>query len=163
MEPLQEVQMITKDNVAAAFRYTPEDGRLWWVDYVRRPSWNGREAGNNTPNGYRKIKFRGRQLLTHRVAWLLHYGVWPSGDIDHIDGDPLNNRIDNLRDVSHRVNMQNQVHAQARNPDRLVGATKKKGKWMAQININGKSKYLGLFATAQEAHEVYLNAAKGST
>ena len=155
--------MLTKHTVGAALRYTPEDGKLWWVDCVRRPSWNGREAGNNTANGYRKIKFRGQQLLTHRVAWLLYYGVWPTGDIDHIDGNPLNNRIGNLRDVSHRVNLQNQVHAQARNPKRLVGATKKGNRWMAQININGKSKYLGLFATAHEAHKIYLTAARGNT
>jgi len=163
MEHLKEVQMLAKHDVGAAFRYTPEDGRLWWINYVRRPSWNGREAGNNTANGYRKIKFRGQQLLTHRVAWLLYYGVWPKGDIDHIDGNPLNNRIGNLRDVSRRTNLQNQVHAQARDPARLVGATRKNGKWMAQININGKSKYLGLFTTAHEAHKVYLNAVRENT
>ena len=74
-------------------KYTPEDGKVWWVKHPRRSTANGTEAGNMMQNGYRKLKFGGKQYLTHRVAWLLHHGCWPIGDIDHIDGNPSNNKL----------------------------------------------------------------------
>ena len=66
-------------------------------------------------NGYRKLKFRGKQYLVHRIAWLLQHGSWPVGDIDHIDGNPSNNKLENLRDVPHSVNLQNRKSAEAGN------------------------------------------------
>jgi hypothetical protein len=136
-------------------KYTPEDGKVWWVKHPRRSTANGTEAGNMMQNGYRKLKFCGKQYLTHRVAWLLHYGSWPIGDIDHIDGNPSNNRLDNLRDVSHSINLQNRKSATRKNKTGFLGVVKRKNKYAAHITKNGKQVYLGLFETAEFAHQAY--------
>lgn len=74
--------------------------------------------------------------------------------VDHIDGNGLNNQRDNLRIVSQSDNQQNQI--KHRN-GKLVGTSwcKDRNKWLAQIIINGKQKNLGRYVTEQEAHEVY--------
>ena len=97
----------------------------------------------------------GRQVnyRAHRVAWLLHTGEVP-GDmqIDHIDGDPTNNRISNLRLVTHRENGINQ-RKHKNNTSGVMGLYwhKKAGKWAVQISEFGKIKYLGLFEDKWEA------------
>ena len=106
-------------------------------------------------NGYRKIKFEGKQYLSHRVAWLLYHGRWPIGDIDHIDGNPSNNQILNLRDVSHSKNLQNRKSATSKNKTGFLGVVKRKNKFAAHIHRNGKQIYLGLFLTAELAHQAY--------
>jgi hypothetical protein len=135
--------------------YMPKEGKVLWVKHPRWPSYSGREAGNLTQNGYRKIKFEGRQYLTHRIAWFLYYGSWPKGDIDHIDGNPLNNKIKNLRDVPHSVNLQNRKSATRINKTGFLGVVKRKNKYAAHIHKKGKQIYLGLFPTAELAHKAY--------
>lgn len=134
--------------------YTPEDGKVLWVKHPRWPSYSGREAGNLTQNGYRKLKFCGNQYLVHRVAWLLQHGSWPVGEIDHIDGNPLNNKLENLRDVPHSVNMQNRK-ATVKNKTGFLGVVKRRNKYAAHIHKNGKQIYLGLYETAELAHKAY--------
>lgn len=136
-------------------KYTPEDGKIWWIKHPRRSTANGTEAGNMMQNGYRKLKFCSKQYLTHRVAWLLQHGTWPTGDIDHIDGNPSNNKLDNLRDVSHSVNLQNRKAATRKNKTGFLGVVKRKNKYAAHITKNGKQVYLGLFDTAELAHQAY--------
>lgn len=135
--------------------YNPNDGKVLWAKHPRWPSYSGREAGNLRQDGYRKLKFCGKQYLTHRVAWLLHHGTWPVGDIDHIDGNPLNNKLNNLRDVPHSVNLQNRKSATVKNKTGFLGVVKRKNKYAAHIHKNGKQIYLGLFETAEKAHQVY--------
>lgn len=136
-------------------KYTPKDGKVWWVNHPRRSTANGTEAGNMMQNGYRKLKFFGKQYLTHRVAWLLQHGAWPVGDIDHIDGNPANNKLSNLRDVTHRVNIQNRKSATVKNKTGFLGVVKRKNKFAAHVHRNGKQIYLGLFDTAELAHQSY--------
>ena len=135
--------------------YLPKEGKILWKVHPRWPSYTGREAGNMMQNGYRKLKFCGKQYLVHRVAWLLHYGVWPSGDIDHIDGNTFNNEIKNLRDVPHSVNLQNRKSATRKNKTGFLGVVRRGNKYAAHTHKNGKQVYLGLFATAQKAHQAY--------
>lgn len=136
-------------------KYTPETGKVWWIKHPRRSTANNTEAGNMMQNGYRKLKFFGKQYLTHRIAWLLHYGKWPTGDIDHIDGNPANNKLSNLRDVPHSVNIQNRKSATSKNKTGFLGVVKRKNKYAAHIYKNGKQIYLGLFETAELAHQAY--------
>jgi len=136
-------------------RYTPEDGRVWWAKHPRRSTANGTEAGNFRHDGYRKLKFCGKQYLVHRVAWLLHHGSWPVGDIDHIDGNPSNNKLSNLRDVPHNVNIQNRKAATIKNKTGFLGVVKRRNKYAAHIHRNGKQIYLGLFDTPELAHKTY--------
>jgi hypothetical protein len=84
----------------------------------------------------------------------------PNGLVtDHIDGNGLNNTRNNLRHVTHRVNMQN-VNKIGKN-SMFLGAYKEKKKWKSQIIINGTCKYLGTFDTDRDAHEAYMKTFNG--
>jgi len=129
-------------------------------------SWNTQHAGNEAfttkdANGYLIGSVFGVRLLAHRVAWLLHTGSWPSAYIDHINGDPGDNRISNLREATHGQNLHNQG-AYKNNTSGYKGVSWNKGvkKWQALIRHNGKLHYLGIFECPKEAHEEYSKAAE---
>lgn len=122
---------------------------------------SGAVLGNNqnSTSGYFTIMLEGKRYSAHRLAWLHFYGVFPDHCIDHIDGNPRNNSIANLRDVTIAVNTQNQKTAQRSNKCGLLGVSKHKcGRFVSGLWVDGKSKYLGLYDTPEEAHEVYLKA-----
>lgn len=126
----------------------------------RGPAKAGRVAGTVTKYGYRIVTVDGQKYCAHRLVWLLHTGVWPSGDIDHIDGDKLNNRINNLRDVSRSVNQQNRNKILSNNTTGLLGVSyhKRAKSYRATIGLNKKSINLGHYRTAEEAHAAYMAA-----
>ena len=96
----------------------------------------------------------------HRLAWLYIYGEWPSGQIDHINGDKADNRISNLRVATDSQNKQNARKARSDSKSGLIGATwySRSNKWRAAIQVDGKKKHLGYFDEAEEAHAVYIEA-----
>ena len=97
-----------------------------------------------------------KQYKLHRLAWLYEYGYWPNV-IDHINGNNSDNRISNLRDTSCLINSQNFRSATKNNKSsRLLGVSKKRNKWSAQIRINGNIKRLGCYDTKEAAYEIYL-------
>ena len=96
--------MITIEELRRQYRY--EEGQLFIIGARPGKKW-GTPSGAVGSKGYRQVNFRGRTLQVHRVVWALHYGTWPKLEIDHIDGNKLNNRIENLREVTHRDNMLN--------------------------------------------------------
>lgn len=151
---------LTAQTVRELLDYAPETGVLKWR--VNRPPRGiaGSVAGCVMRNGYIAISFHGVRFYAHRLAWLHHTGEWPMNHIDHIDGNPLNNAIANLRDVSPKTNMQNLRRAMASSASGLMGASfdPKKGKWAACIKYLGKTLHLGRFDTAEEAHAVYIAA-----
>ncbi|MCO1367149.1 HNH endonuclease [Burkholderia multivorans] len=131
--------------------YNPETGVFMW-----KP----KPAGHKRASGYISIHIDGVEIKAHRLAWFLVHGEWPQDRIDHINGDPSDNRISNLRDATARINAENQRRAKVTNQAKLLGVTwhAKRGKWQAEISTNGKKKYLGLFESAEEAHLAYLDA-----
>lgn len=128
------------------FLYEPETGKLW------------REAGTSDSRGYRHVQFQGVRQLEHRVAWFLFYGEWPEKSIDHINGDPSDNRIINLRLASTSENGFNRGKS-INNSSGFKGVSFSRGVWQALISINGKNRYLGRFATREEAADAYGKAA----
>jgi hypothetical protein len=86
------------------------------------------------------------------------HGAWPDGCIDHINGQKADNRISNLRKVTHAVNMQNQHRAARTSKTGLLGVSPNKTRFVANINVDGRRVYLGSFATAHDAHSAYLSA-----
>ena len=105
----------------------------------------GAIAGRVLPKtGYRMIGVDNKVYSAHRLMWLHVYGDWPKGQIDHINGDRLDNRPANLRDVSATENQRNKCLAK-NNKSGIPGVVwvKAKGKWQAQIWNDCKSIYLG--------------------
>lgn len=147
-----------RELFAEFLRYEPKSGKLFWRKKPARKTNVGSETGRFLHHsGYLCIGFKGRKYWSHRVAWLLHYGAWPKDQIDHIDGNKINNRIENLRDVSQRENHSNYA---SHRDGRLVGTTfhKLAKKWQAQIHYKGQRKYLGIFATEKLASRAYQKA-----
>ncbi len=126
--------------------------------------WKVVENKINDGQGYCHVNFNGTMVFYHTIIWILSTGNdIPEGmQIDHINGDKLDNRIENLRLVTTRRNQQNQKKHRA---GQLVGCyfNKSKGEYQAQIKIGGKLIYLGLYKTEQEAHKAYEIACKHIT
>jgi hypothetical protein len=145
-------------DIGRLLAYDAETGIFKWkIDSPRRKS--GEIAGSMNKDGYMKVTVMYRTYLLHRLAWLLVHGALPDLEIDHKNGLKTDNRISNLRPVTGSVNKQNLRNAPASNKScGLLGVTKVKGKWQAQIKLQSKNKYLGLFSTPEEAHAAYLSA-----
>lgn len=130
------------------YTYCPVSGELKGV--------YGKVIKTTSPTGYIKfiITFNNRayNIRGHRLAWFLYYGCLPKNQIDHIDGNRLNNKINNLRDVTHQQNHMNRTTAKG------YSWSKSKNKFIAYININKNTKHLGYYTTEQEARNAYLKA-----
>lgn len=151
----------TAEEVRALLDYDPETGVFTWR---RRPQPRGPKvgtvAGCVSSNGYWQVRVLGRYYRAHRLAWLYVHGRWPPADLDHRDGDRLNNAIANLREVSRSENMQNQAKQGRRTSSRYLGVAwhKQVGRWVAYIKLNRKRRHLGCFDTQEEAYAAYLAA-----
>lgn len=149
---------LSQDRVRSCLEYDPDSGSLRWSVHkgTKKP---GDEAGV-VSGGYRLVRLDGRLYKAHALIWLLVTGALPEGDIDHIDGDGLNNRWSNLRVLSHRENMRNVVQARSHNGTGVLGVTlhKPSGKWRARITCDGVEKYLGLYPTVEAASAAYWEA-----
>jgi len=99
-------------------------------------------------------------LMKHRLVWFLHYNEWPEDQLDHVDGDKVNNAISNLRSCSRQKNSSylNHMHKNNTSGYRGVYYEKKQRKWRARIKYHQKNIHLGLFNTPEEAHQAYLEA-----
>ena len=149
-----------KHRVIELFEYNKEDGLL--LRKKRQPRTQvGSIAGCTTPQGYRYVQFDGRKYAVHRLIWLLEFGFFPEQTIDHIDGNKLNNKVQNLRDVPVKQNCENKgVQANNKLGVRGVSYKPSKKKYVAQIQNNGKNKHLGCFDTIEAAKQAYELAAQ---
>lgn len=129
------------EEMRAALNYDAETGIIWRGQ---------NKAGGDKGNGYIRLRFKGTRYAAHRIAWALHYGEWPHGEIDHINRDRSDNRISNLRVVSRSENM--------RNRGRVAGVHKEKGRWRAYIFKDQKLWHLGMFACFGGAIKARRNA-----
>lgn len=145
--------------------YNHKTGSMVWIakeagvkDSAR---WNsryaGKECGTLDDKGYRRILFRfvvGRtfKIRVHRLAWFIVHGYLPIEEIDHINQDKSDNRIENLRDVPKELNQRNGTR-KGNNTSGVPGVTwhKQRGKWCAQASVNGKHYHIGLFEELIEA------------
>ena len=112
----------------------------------------GNIAGTVTGHGYRVIKLDGNRYYAHRLSWLWHYGEFPKGQIDHINHNRLDNRIDNLRAVSNQDNHRNETLS-TNNSSGFTGvcfATREK-RFRAHIKVDFKQIHLGHFKELSDA------------
>ena len=146
------------DQIKDLLHYDPGTGAFTWK--VRRggTAKAGSEAGSVVKAGYRFISVIGQRFYAHRLAFFYETGEWPKGDVDHINGNPLDNRWCNLRDVDRATNIENQRKPHEDSGSGLLGVTSVGARWRAQIQVNQKRKHIGYYATPEEAHEAYLQA-----
>lgn len=150
----------TLARVKELLKYDPTSGAFTWRKSLQGPVKAGDVAGFKRSDGYIRIKLDGQTVWAHRLAWFVSTEDWPSGAIDHINGDPSDNRICNLRDVSPRTNSENVVKARARkNGGLLLGAhwSKTWKRWKSSICVNGKHLHIGWFDTEEQAHAAYVS------
>lgn len=154
---------LTAQRARELLNYDPDTGIITWRVDVGR--WGRIKAGTATGspdhNGHLRIQVDGTLYYSHRLAWLMTTGCWPTGDVDHIDGSPANNRFANLRDVPHQINTENRRRAHRNKQSGLpmgVSLDKRDGALRADITVNGRARSLGRFSDAQQAHEAYLKA-----
>lgn len=154
---------ITQSIARETLSYSPDTGALAWLPRRRTlfttdqqwRAWNtryaGKDAGRIANDGYRKVTILGGRYQAHRLIWLLVYGCWPTGEIDHINGDPADNRLANLRDVSHRDNQRNQ-RLKSSNTSGFNGVLWDKfaKRWLAYIG-GANRRHVGYFDTPEQA------------
>lgn len=139
------------------FRYDPDTGIIAWKRnfyasngaLLRKP---GDIAGTTLSNGYVQLRVNGKAYLAHRVAWLLTHKRWPTELIDHINGNPSDNRLCNLREASASQNLFN-THNRAIGEAGFRGVFRSSSgnRWRAVVTKDGKRIYVGSFATPEEA------------
>lgn len=153
--------MLTAESLRAALDYNPETGVFTWRAGRYHRRYAGTIAGNTHVSGHRQISIDGKKHKSHRLAWLHVYGEWPPGILDHINGDPADNRICNLRLATWQQNAFNRKVCRT-NKVGLKGVTYKRRirRWVANIHVNGEQKHIGTFKSPEEAHAAYVQAAK---
>lgn len=148
---------LTVERLRELLDYDPVTGILMWR-CRRGPKANvGVAAGIFSAGGVR-VGIDQRDYLAHRLSWLHFYGAWPERFIDHIDGNPRNNAIANLRDVTRSVNEQNRHGANRNSSTGLLGIWPDKinDGFVASIMTNRKKVVIGRYTTAEEAHAAYI-------
>jgi hypothetical protein len=163
-KPLPSPEMLRK-----LLRYEPDTGKLFWRERTpdmfedgSRPArdkcatWNGRyankQAGTVTNFGYISVSIWKCRIMAHRIAWAMYYGDLPKFNIDHINGNGLDNKISNLRDVDQKENSRNQ-RARSNNAGNITGVhwDKSRNQWQAYIKVNYKQIHLGRFKSLDAA------------
>ena len=141
---------LSKDTLNEMFTY--KDGELFWNYTHKNGVQEGSLAGCKRGQ-YRVVTINGKMHLMHRVIYIMHNGHIPQRlQIDHIDRNKLNNRIENLRLVTHQENGFN------RDDQKGYYFVKSRNNYRARIVVDGKTISLGSFKTEQEAREAYLKA-----
>jgi hypothetical protein len=133
--------------------YNPETGAMTWKKVMSNRTKAGSPCGANIDSkGYSRVCFDGKQYRAHRVAWAIFYGEEPVQQIDHINGNRTDNRIANLRIATNTENSRN-CKISKNNTSGVTGVTYHgvANKWLAQITVNRKNVYLGIFANKEDA------------
>lgn len=157
---------VTKEMLLEFLDPDFENGKLTWKPVtsdslpgikakylkMRNSRFAGKEAGHYCQiNGYNSIRIFGRLFRAHRIIWFLAYGEWPQY-IDHINGNRADNRITNLRNVTHTDNHRN-MPLPKNNKTGVIGVRydKKRKCYIAEITLNRKNKRIGSFSSLEDA------------
>ena len=155
------MNLITQDRLKSLTTYDPSTGLF--RSLVRRSMHHPGDLLGcvNPANGYVQIMLERKLYRVHRLAWLYVYGVWPEGQIDHINHSRADNRIANLRDVSSGINHQNRARKTKSFSGHLgVSWHKRDARWQARIEVLGRQTHLGCFADLADAINARKNAEK---
>lgn len=141
--------MITQEEANDLF-ILRSNGKLFW----KKDYYKGKKnvlVGYENREGYKVIKIKGKMYLLHHIVWLMVYGYLPK-EIDHVNHNRSDNRIENLREVEHKENCRNKTL----NKNNTSGVTgvywlAKYNVWQARIRVDGKHISLGCYKDFKEA------------
>ena len=155
--------MLTQHQLKRALKYDPETGIFTWGGPDSQCYLSGTRAGSVYANGYRYIQLQGYARRSGILAWLYMTGEWPTKFVDHKDLNKSNDAWDNLRLADDSQNQANKGLARNNTSGtKGVRFEASRGKWRAQIMVNGHSKNLGRYLTREEAMNAYECAAKAA-
>jgi hypothetical protein len=161
MAQLRTVTLPTQAELRALLRYNKRTGQLFWKKRPRsmfnnmysQKGWNVRFAGSEAftavNHGYRRGMIRPIHVYAHQVIWKMMTGL-DAPELDHIDGNRLNNAWRNLRLAPSGVNQKNSTKRQD-NTSGHVGVVRRGERWIAQFGVNGTTKHIGIFETKEAA------------
>lgn len=144
--------MITQPELKQIINYNAETGELLWIKTIARKAKKGNPAGTrDRTSGYQNVRIKGRIYRSHRIAWFYMYNEWPKC-LDHINHDRSDNRLINLRKVTHIENMRN-ISLSRKNISGVCGVywDKEREGWIAVIKVYYKRIFLGRFTDKFEA------------
>lgn len=133
---------LTQEQVKSLFDY--KDGDLYWKNTKKLSALINQD-------GYKRSYINGKTYYNHRIIWLFHYGFLPK-QLDHIDGNPSNNHIENLREVTNSQNQQNKnIGSNNKSGIKNVHWSNSMKKWCVQITVDKKIKTVGFYECLNEA------------
>lgn len=156
IEGFKKQLLMSVGDIRDLIDYNPETGVL-----TAKVNFSGRQAGSvigsQTWQGYYAFSLFGKKCFAHRLAWLLHYGEWPSQPIDHINGIKTDNSIRNLRLCSLSQNQFNKP-TQKNNTTGVKGVywNKRDKRYVASVQFNGKKYSAGHHKDIESAKEAVM-------
>lgn len=132
--------MLTQKRLKEVLHYNPDTGIFTWKIKTARCVKIGSIAGSVVSNNYIHLAINYRDYKAHRLAWLYIHGVWPENEIDHIDHNPKNNKLINLRSVTTKENSKNRKKY-CTNTSGVNGVhwCKRRSKWISRARDNGNN------------------------
>lgn len=146
------------EDMVKIVSYDPDTGDLTWLIDVAKNVRKGTKIKSKNVQGYLIFRYQGKLYLAHRVCWLLHAGEWPKEMIDHINGDPTDNRAENLREVGAEGNARNMKQYRNNQSGQLGVSKNAQGKWTAHlgtIHLGTHEEYDKAVAIRKAAEEIY--------
>ena len=140
---------LSKDKFIELFEY--RNGGLYWKVSVGTKIQPGRKAGSLDGKGYKRVKINQKDYRVHRIIFMMNNGYMPKY-VDHIDGNVLNNKIDNLRETTLSQNQFNKKLS-CNNTSGVKGVywSKQISRWVARCKVNGKNTQIGCFKEIEDA------------
>lgn len=135
-----------------------DTGTLFWKNTIHNKCQKDSPIGSPNNLGYLRVQFQKKRYYVHRIIWEMFNGPIPIGyEIDHIDGNPANNQIENLRLLTHHINLHS-ARKLTRNTSGILGVCwdKHHKKYEASVTIQGK-RFRKLFECLNEAKEFVMN------
>ena len=159
---------VTQERLKLLLDYDPQTGHFTWktrtvkthFDVIWNKRFSGKRAGHSHKMGYIVLCVERAKIMAHQAAWAYQSGDMPAGDIDHVNGIKSDNRICNLRVATRSQNMAN-TSRRSSNTTGFKGVTmdRRTGRYIAAVHPNGKKRHLGVFDTAEAAHDAYVAGA----